>query len=224
VHELVVQFEDFGEPRRKRLLLRCDGVLVWAPEIEIGDSVEVAAIGRNLLNGLECASNFAGTITSVQQNAAGRDPVESGGNLRLRVRLSPGLAGQCDPLVVTGRTGAGDLLGIQYMDATSVRFGFDHWGSPMAWSDPVTVDFSQPVTLEVAMPSLNPVEDALASGGIIRGDLLVSVNGRVVWQEVREFYPAEAGEIVIGRNPIGGTSSGPTFRGEVLAAERRPRE
>ena len=105
-----------------------------------------------------------------------------------------------------------------------MRFGFDHWGTPMEWSEAVAVDFAQPITVEIAMASLRGVEDANAGQGAIRGDLRVVVNGGTVWALKRDFHPAEPPEVAIGRNPIGGTSAGPRFGGDIVSAERAPRE
>ncbi|MGH7945348.1 MAG: hypothetical protein ACREF9_10095, partial [Opitutaceae bacterium] len=224
VHELKVQFESGGKPDHKRMLIGCDSQLAWAPEITWRGELPSITIGKNPLAGTECAPEFRGTVYAEQHDVQGGDPLAEPGGMRLRVRLPADGAGQCDPLVVTGRSGAGDMLVIQYVDGRTVRFGHDHWGSPMVWSEPVPVDFAQPLTLEIALPSLRTVEDAALMRGIIRGRLSLSVNGRPAWQQTREFYPAEPEEVAVGRNPIGGTTSGREFRGEVLSAERVGRE
>ena len=148
----------------------------------------------------------------------------SGGRLlRLQVVLPAGTLGAREPLLTTGRGGAGDVLLVEYVDAAHVRFGFDHWGTPEQWSEPVAVDLAQPVNLEIGLPSLQtPAEPAL-SRPVERGRLFVRVNGKRVWAGAVEYYPAAADEVYVGRNPIGATSCGLEFTGKVLSQERAER-
>ena len=44
-----------------------------------------------------------------------------------------------EPLVVTGETGRGDFLFVEYRDGGRVRFGLDHWGKATVTSEPVAV-------------------------------------------------------------------------------------
>jgi hypothetical protein len=43
----------------------------------------------------------------------------------------------------------------------------------------------------------------------------VEVDGREVWRERAEFFVANAAEVAVGVNPIGGTACGPVFTGEL---------
>jgi hypothetical protein len=138
--------------------------------------------------------------------------------------LPAGRAGQREPLIVTGRSGAGDLLMIEYVDAQTVRFALDHWGMPLSQSEPLRIDFDQPHTFDIAMPALEPVANASTSRSIRTGKLRVRVDGRQVWEHTSPFYATEAEEIAIGRNPIGGTSGGLVFGGDILFAGRVARE
>jgi hypothetical protein len=219
VHELIVEFESTEQSGIGRMLMWADGHLVWAPQLKASPEVREVTVGRDVAGFAGCVPAFRGTIFSSQHDLNGRDPLARPGDLKLQVRFPKDRFGHSEPLVVTGRTGAGDILMIQYVDAHTVRFGMDHWGSPMAWSEPVAVNYSLPVTLDVSMPSLHAGLGAQAPSRTTRGLLSVSVNGRQVWQEAREFHRAEAEELAIGRNPIGGTSAGPNFTGDVLSAE-----
>jgi hypothetical protein len=224
VHELVVQFEAEGKEGEARMLLWIDGQLLWTPGINSLGELRGVTIGRNVAGNATCMPAFRGTLFSSQHDLDGRDPLARPGELSLQVRLPRDRPGKSDPLIVTGSTWAGDLLVIQYVDAQTVRFGLDHWGSAMVWSEPLRVDYSAPLSLAIAMPSLTTVQDATLIGGAMRGLLSVSVNGRQFWQHAGEFHRAEAEEVSIGRNPIGGTSAGPEFGGDVLSAERVARE
>jgi hypothetical protein len=202
----------------------CDADLVWTREIQSNiPAPSVITFGQNPNAVPGCASGFGGTIFSAQHDEAGRDPLERRGDLRMQVRLREGRAGQRDPLVVTGRSGRGDMLIIEYVDAHTVRFGLDHWGTPMVFSEPVAVDFAQRHTIDVSMPSLQAVTDATVRD-LVSGKMTVTFDGTRIWRQAGFFFPAEAPEVAIGRNPIGGTSCGPVFTGDVLSARRIVRE
>ena len=57
------------------------------------------------------------------------------------------------------------------------------------------------------------------------GYLRVEVDGRDVWREPAELFVIDPVEIAAGVNPIGGTSCGPVFTGELHSVfwGRRPR-
>lgn len=174
---------------------------------------------------------FRGSLERVQRVAltpaavAGRAPLDGfGDTLRLRLRLPAGRPGQREPLIVTGTTGAADLLLVEYLADGRVRFAHDHWGSPLRMSPPVALRAGEPLDVVVTMRSLQVVPDATLVGAGPPGRVRVTVNGAVVWDEESWFYPAEAGEIFIGRNPVGGTSGEPVFTGQVLAVARGARE
>lgn len=141
------------------------------------------------------------------------------GTIRLQVELPHGRVGACEPLVVTGRPGRGDLLAIEYGEAGRVRFCFDHWGAALARSEPVAVDFSRPLEIRVAMESLRPPTVFRRDRLVVTGLLDVAIGGSSVWRERVEFFVVNPAEVAIGRNAIGGTSCGPEFTGVIAAAE-----
>jgi hypothetical protein len=223
-HELIVRFEKLGPSRPGRMLLWRDAELVWAPAISWdGTGVRTVSVGKNQIGAPGCAAEFRGTLSSAQHDQAGRDPLDGPGDLRMSVRLPAKAPGQREPLVVTGRTGAGEILVIEYLDAQTVRFGWDHWGTPMVFSAPVMIDFAEQHTLDIAMGSLRTVADATLSPAA-EGKISVAIDGRRIWEHAGLFFPAESAEMAVGRNPIGGTGCGPIFTGEILSAERILRE
>jgi hypothetical protein len=84
----------------------------------------------------------------------------------------------------------------------------------------VTIDYTQSHTLEITMGSLAVVDDATLVQANELGRVRLKVDGVQVWDELTYFFAAEAEEIAVGRNPIGGTASGPLFSGEILRAAR----
>lgn len=146
--------------------------------------------------------------------------VEAGDTLRLRVRWPEGKPGAREPLVVTGRPGAGDFVAVEYLGADAVRFHFDHWGVPGIASEVVATQGGTEHVVEITMASLATVTDATRAEPARSGLWRVRVNGVTVVERRVEFYTAEPGEIAVGVNPIGGTSCGPRFTGELREVKR----
>jgi hypothetical protein len=139
-------------------------------------------------------------------------------SLHLRLRLPAGGALPPEPLLVAGRPGAADGIFLQYESEHEVRLGHDHWGSPLALSDPITIDRVQEhdVVIDLVRP---------APGSADGGRMVITWNGRVVWQmEDRSFYDPEAFEVAVGANLIGMGTCGPAFTGEILSVAVSPPE
>ena len=49
---------------------------------------------------------------------------------------------------------------------------------------------------------------------------MVELDGTVVWRQTTMGYVADPEEIAVGANPIGGSTCGAAFTGEVRAARR----
>jgi hypothetical protein len=141
--------------------------------------------------------------------------VGADGAIRLAVRFPRERGAASEPLVVTGGTGRGDLLGVEYLDGERVRFVFDHWGSALLRSEPVRID-DQTHEVVVKLPWL-----AAPPGGRVeqRGELEVVIDGAVVWRQTTMGYLADPEEIAVGENPIGGSNVGAKFRGDVRTRE-----
>ncbi len=149
------------------------------------------------------------------------------GPVRMRVQFAAAAPGTAVPLVVTGRTWAGDFAFARYETAETVVFGLDHWGHPARLSRPVTIRPGQTYEIEVHMGSLYPASPALlarlfpgASRERVRREFVVRVDGREVMREESEFHRSGLREVTIGENRIGGTTCGPTFLGKVVEARR----
>jgi hypothetical protein len=221
VAELVVRSEA-GENGATRWLVWLDSVIAWSFEESGGrGAVEPIVAGRAPRTIADCAAEFGGKIFQTQIAANGIDPLAgSGSKLRMRVQFPTPRAGQRDPLLVTGRHGAGEMLMADYIDAQTMRFGLDHWGAPMRLSPPVRVDFSQAHEIEIDLLSLETVPDATLVRAEKFGRVQVKLDGAMVWSHETDLATVEPEEVAVGRNPIGGTSCGPRFTGDILFAER----
>lgn len=159
-------------------------------------------------------------ILSAERFVEGADPLSVGrGPLILSLRLPSHRTGERDPLVTLGRSNAGDFLFVHYVDETHVRFGLDHWGSPVIWSEPLLLDYASAHQVEIGLDSLE--RDARSTVEFFgRGSLEMKVDGRIAWQrEVDLFWPHPT-ERHVGSNPIGGSACSRRFTGEILSASR----
>ncbi len=118
--------------------------------------------------------------------------------------------GSAEPLLTTGRTGAGDVIYLTYLGEGRFTVGHDKWGSGGDTSQPFAVDPSQPQTVEIAMASLG------AGHGVH-----VWWNGREVISESADSFPlAPPSQVEIGANEIGGTACSTRFTGRILNSSR----
>lgn len=138
--------------------------------------------------------------------------------LTLTVVFERGTPGQGEPLITTGRAGAGDFFYVRYIDAETVAFGYDSWGRGGPVSGPVRIAPGRSRILRVAMPALNPAR--MASQPPFR--LRVWYNGIVVLAGKVGAHGRASREIRFGENPIGGTSCGPSFSGQLRRLDGRP--
>jgi len=132
-----------------------------------------------------------------------------------------------EPLVCTGKTGRGDIIYVRYVDARHVLFGLDHWGKAASESKPVEVDYNRPHELIIASGTLLPPagsEMYLREPGLalMRGHLLVMLDGQTVLSKHAEFYESPRQSILFGANLIGGSATEPGFNGEVNDFKQAP--
>jgi hypothetical protein len=138
------------------------------------------------------------------------------GARRLIVILPLGRAGRAEPLVETGRTGAGDVIYVSFLGGNRVSVGYDKWSIGASVSDPFEVDFAQPQTIEIKMRSLAR-RGWWGSAPPTPPGVSVKWNGRQVLSVKREPYPRTARGVEIGVNPLGATSCSAVFTGKILS-------
>jgi hypothetical protein len=134
----------------------------------------------------------------------------SGLALSLLVRFPSDQTGS-DPIVVSGVTGAGDFLYVSYLAGNRLRFGFDHWGAGGAVGEPVTFNPMHLHRLQIESASLHSTTGQLPAGAVrVKLDGVVVLDGRSL------IHPHSQEQVYIGANPIGGSTCGTVFHGEVL--------
>jgi peptidoglycan/LPS O-acetylase OafA/YrhL len=160
------------------------------------------------------------------QTAAPPDPALDGwsGPLRLVVKLPATTGGMAEPLVVTGRTGRADLLGLIRVDAGHVRFTLDHWGQYALASPDLQLTAAPEHTIDVFLGSLlpatgSPWRAAHPESAPLARRLRVTLDGQVAFDREMEFHPAAAAEAFVGINPLGGSTTAARFTGRSLIVQ-----
>ncbi len=190
-------------------------------------------LGFNGCNSSAAFQGFSGMIVSMKPAETRLPPpaarVPEWGAVRLQLRLPPRQHGRKEPLLVTGRNGAGDVLYVQYVDDSHIRVGYDHWSKGGPLSDPIFIDFPSIQVIELSLGSLYPPVAEDVWGSLTEaerrsrlGMVSVKVNGQAVLSVPETAHPTKAEEIRVGLNAIGATSCERLFSGEILAVERLP--
>lgn len=165
---------------------------------------DVVAPGARRVGGVE-------GIRASARAAASTGPVEFA-TVTMKVIFPEGRTEGREPLVVTGETGRGDFLFVEYLDGGRVRFGLDHWGKATIASAPVSVERGKTCVMEVALGAF--------PGARRPDELEVKVDGRVVWTRAAKFFAVGAEDVFVGKNPIGGTGCAENFSGMILDVVR----
>lgn len=172
---------------------------------------------------------FTGRIASVSRlglppigDNSGRSP--ESGPLRLHLRFPRGKAGPGEPLVSTGKQGAGDIFFVTYLGGNRIRFGQEDMGSVVT-TDPVSIDFEREHVIDLEMGSLYPPNAAfpgLSHEEIssVRNRYRVWLDGKLLINVPRSFQPSESDEVVCALNTIGASTVDEMFSGSISATER----
>jgi hypothetical protein len=120
-----------------------------------------------------------------------------------------------EPLIATGRRGAGDLLYLRYNDS-SASIGYDSWGRS---SPPIGKRFEIPADrrlhLVVEMPAVYAPRGHYGQGDPL---LRVTCNGQIVLEGNIGYYARADRSIWFGQNAIGSGSADTVFSGEIVDA------
>src|SRR5258708_135651 len=118
-------------------------------------------LGHNQIEASSCDIAFNGTIENVEHLGFGFDAVRrvqsrDYGPITLNLAFPGDRVGSREPLVSTGKTGAGDLLYVTYVDRNHVTLTLDHWGIGGPTSLPIEVKYGDLYDLKIDMGSLYP--------------------------------------------------------------------
>jgi hypothetical protein len=142
---------------------------------------------------------------------------------RLVVMLPLGRDGASEPLIATGRTGAADVIFVNFLGGNRVSVGYDKWGVGASVSAPFEVSIAKPQTIDVSMASLAR-RGLWGIGGPPEAPRGVTVrwNGREVLSTARSPYPRGSDPVEIGANAVGASTCGAAFTGTVLSVSGIP--
>lgn len=223
MHELEVRMPSMMGESEGDLVLRLDGRVLISQKVNQHPIVAgEVAYGLNAVEIGSSAVVFSGTVFEVKKAVDAPAKIENEtrfGAVEMAVLFDRAYPpGGADPLVVTGVTGAGDLVVVQWLSDGQVRFGADHWGVGAAWGEAVDLRPGSEYLIRVETGALWGPGATAAQRDRVR----VTLNGRVVLDARQASHPASVEQVHVGRNPIGGSSAGLEFRGEVLSVSRVP--
>lgn len=218
---------------RELLLVQFDGhtVMRCPGDFQRVSGARMFSLGANRIGSAVVRSFFTGDIVAVRAVAPSRalaeamqvsrwvssvpgDSAHYPGAVRLRIRFSRQPQAAADPLIVTGRTSKGDFLYVQILDAHHLRFGFDHWAVGGMVSPPVAADLDEIHELVLTMDALYPPSRPATNPR--PGWVAIWLDGRRVLAGASACHPTAPAQIILGYNLIGGSTTGPVFRGAIL--------
>jgi hypothetical protein len=206
-----------------RLVLLFDGKpLLNVEQVFYPSSPETVVLGYNQFGSTAAERQFTGQIVGSKQVPLESLPPlgRSGsfGAVEMSVVFPLNAIGTNEPLVVTGITGKGDFIYVMYTDANHITLGYDHWAVGGIVGKPMEIDYGETHHLSITMGSLYPPGSDQRWSRIER----VLVDGKTALDVEMPAYPSASDQIRIGKNPIGGSTCGPQFTGQILSIERSP--
>jgi hypothetical protein len=228
-HRLVVHYgsRTAGGPTHGSFGVMMDGVRLkeYASELRRYDPGEIIA-GWNTLGAPGCLRRFRGEIVSLK--AADEGELATGSwpllalprtFIDLRVRFSS-VGNSDEPVIVTGREKAGDIVFVRRLDLGRVVFGVEHWGEAPFFGPPMDIDDGAEHVMTVALGPLFAHSDAIVRPDCIR----VTLDGRSALETREQPYPFTANEVYALDNPLAGSFSSRDFQGEVISVSTRSAE
>ena len=135
--------------------------------------------------------------------------------LTLDVQLAAAEPGKNEPLLVTGRSGAGDFLFVHHLAGNAIAIGYESWGQPSQLSPPLPLPADRRVRLTVATPGLTQVRGVFTAPD---EHLRVTVNGIQLFNTKVRHHLRLPDHVWFAENPIGGTACGPKLDGVIRLA------
>jgi hypothetical protein len=155
-----------------------------------------------------------------------RTAYENGvGPIRISFLLPLKQFGRQQPLLVTGRAGAGTNVFINFVDETHIRIGADIWGA-LFQSDLLPVDYFQIHDVVINSSALYPLDHPKVRSlsekvrAELRSDFRVELDGHTVLALQHSAYESTLAQVTVGETRIGGSLTQPRFLGEIIKVER----
>ena len=211
---------------QRKFSLSLDGQVVMQAEVAVYPSTPGGVrLGENHLAANVSPATFGGRITYLHRLPFPAPPdlekEAHTGPVRIRFRLPVDPTDNPQPLICTGRNGAGDLLSVQIRSDGKFKFMHDDWGGGGYESGLVDPAPGPEQVVEVEMGSLYPSDRPDVSPAL-RQHFALWLNGRLIMNRSRPFNPSTAAEIVFGYNAIHASSAQQMFSGSIQSVESIP--
>ncbi len=179
-------------------------------------------IGADVRSG-EFGTRFGGAISNVRRERLLRPEGAEGGSGDLHLELTfPTESGpQIQPLVVAGKTGLADLIGLRMIDPAHFTLFYESWGAGILESGEIAVPRDRDAVLRVRMGAL------LGSGGgpsasVLSDSIVVWLDGHPVWWVHSRGNVGPDPPLDIAENAIGSSAMVPFFGGRIRGWSRGP--
>jgi hypothetical protein len=186
------------------------------------------AVGQGTESQRALGRSFTGEILRVRSlppDWGARPKPLTVGPIVMALTFPQGRTGIQEPLVSSGNTGHGDVLGVRYVDASHVVLFLDHWGYGGPHTKPLAFNPDENQVFEVRFGSFfprsgRPPDVPEKAWSDASRKLVVIFNDRTVLNEDFGFYDARPETVVVGKNPIGASTCQPSFTGKILGYGR----
>jgi len=224
---------DRADALRRNFSVALDGQTVVSSTVDFYDSAS-----HEVYYGVDPVPNgaqFTGEIRAIERLPDSilltPAPEPGIGPLRLRVILPEFGAGLVEPLVATGRPGAGNVLYVIFQDPGHIRLGFDQWERGTIVSYPIAAAAGEPHMIEFTAGTLFPPADHPFFAGMNAADraarqnsLEVRFDGKLILYKLMDFGGIPFGAPVVGYNSVRSSACAASFTGLVISQERLERQ
>ena len=206
---------------RGTLRMMVDGIPYFVgAQVSAEVSPASVEIGKNSIS-TYAGGRFHGEILRVERKLlANEAPPAFAGKafLRLALKLDQLPVGIRQPLVMTGRPEAADLLFVIREADNRVRLGYHHTGREPELSDALVVEPGTLALVDASLGSFYP-DPANTRERELAQSLVVRLNGAPVWDENRTFHPPGQANPLVGESSLGAGFAAARFAGEIVARE-----
>ncbi len=224
----------------ERIMIKVDDRIVFSQRAVFHPAApNTVTFGRCTTGATTAEPVFTGEIKATRSIApteidavSGRPPPVTGpsfgdyhGTIEMNLRFPDDAIGSAEPLLASGRTGAGDLLYVHYVDERHVVFALDHWGSAALRSPPIEIDRGTTHRLTASLGSLFPPQTDTRyhhapQVRLLQHWIVVRLDGRTIFSQPFNFFPAEPDAVSFGVALPGNTATGPVFTGRIESLRR----
>jgi hypothetical protein len=203
------------ERARRLIWVRVDQEVALASAAYFHDAAQTRPVVASTTSGGQFAPEFTGQIVSRHQRALTTEDLvfeekPSAPALELTLRFAGSRTGATEPILSTGRRGAGDVLSVHYLEEDQVRFEIDRWGMRRA-GPTFHLPPHQDHVVRIWWPPLGDPEHLDQPAIVMVGDQIA-----LSTQGAAPAYPTRADEAFFNINSIGAGTTGVMFSGTLV--------